>query len=88
MDEIVLEHFSSVLVDAPWLPTVVIDVEVAAIGFLDLGLLHDLLATNKLREASWGDCRRPSESRLTQGSSPRASHQLRWYRGCLGESLG
>ena len=46
MDEIVLEHFSSVLVVVPWLPTVIIYVEATAIGYLDLGFLYDILALN------------------------------------------
>ena len=46
MDEIVLEHFSSVLVDVPWLPTVIADVEVTTIFSLELGLLYDILALN------------------------------------------
>ena len=43
VDEIVLEHFSSILVNIPWLPTIIIDIEVTAIGLLNLGLLDHLL---------------------------------------------
>ena len=46
IDEIVLEHFSSTLVNVPWLPAVIVDIQVIAIGFLAPRLICDILALN------------------------------------------